>query len=130
MSDLPLYKLEDLDEEGWLEVNRLLLEHSWARIASMISEELQNLITERYVEVVKKVATKKKKRSGKKKSPLPLRKFIWMKRKVGRELRKSKNSTVEKIRELTTKIQRADLGIQNAARLKKEEERRAFVKIR
>ena len=28
MSDLPLCKLEDVDVEGWLEVNRLLSEHS------------------------------------------------------------------------------------------------------
>ena len=27
-SDLPLYKLQDLDDDRWMEVNRLLSEHS------------------------------------------------------------------------------------------------------
>ena len=53
-----------------------------------------------------------------------------MKRKAGKELKKSKNPSPEKIKEITRKIRLADLGIQNAARLKQEkEEKNAYERI-
>ena len=54
-----------------------------------------------------------------------------MKRKAGKELKKNKNLSPEKIKEILRKIRLADLGIQNAARLKQEkEERSAYERIK
>ena len=53
-----------------------------------------------------------------------------MKRKAGKELKKCKNSSLEKIKEITKKIKLADLGIQNDSRLKPEqEEKKAYEKV-
>ena len=46
-SDLPIYKIEELEEEDWKEVNRILSEQSWTGIADMSAETLQNLIIDR-----------------------------------------------------------------------------------
>ena len=43
-SDIPLYKIEELDEEDWNAVNRILSSQSWVRIAEMLAETLQKLI--------------------------------------------------------------------------------------
>ena len=88
----------------------------------MLAETLQELIIERYVEAIKQVAKKKTKKEGKRKTLIHLRKFIRMKRKAGKELKKSKNALSEKIKEITRKIRLADLGIQNTARQKQEKE--------
>ena len=103
-SDLLLYNLEEIDEEGWIEVNKILSNQSWVGIAEMKAELLQELIMKRYVEAINQVAKKKTKREGKKKTPIHLRKFIRMKRKAGKELKKSKNPSPEKIKEITRKI--------------------------
>ena len=59
-SELPLYNIEELEEEDWKEVNRILSEQSWIGIAVMSAEELQNLIVDIYVEAIKIVAKKDK----------------------------------------------------------------------
>ena len=61
-SDLPLYKIDEIDEDGWSEVNKILSSQSWAGIAEMEAETIQNLIMERYVEAIEQVAKKKTKR--------------------------------------------------------------------
>ena len=43
-----------------------------------------------------------------------------MKRKAGKELKKSKNASSENIKEITSKIRLADLGIQNETRKGRE----------
>ena len=48
-SDLPLYKIEEIDEEGWIEVNKILSNQSWVGIAEIKAEMIQELIMERYV---------------------------------------------------------------------------------
>ena len=97
----------------------------------MSAETLQNLIIDRYVEAIRKVAKKKTNKERKNKTPLHLRRFIRMKKKAGKQLRQIKNITEEKIKEITEKIRLADLGIQNASRFKQEkEERKAYKKIK
>merc|ERR1711989_235461 len=49
-SDLPLYKIEELEEEDWNRINKILFSQSWSGIAEMSAEELQELIVKRYVE--------------------------------------------------------------------------------
>ena len=93
----------------------------------MTVETLQNLIIERYVKAIRQVAKKKTKKERKKKTPFHLQRFIRMKKKAGIML---KNVSEEKIREITANTRAADLGIQNASRLKQEkEERNAYEKI-
>ena len=77
----------------------------------MSAEELQNLIIDRYVEPIKKVAKKKTNKKTKKKTLLHLRRFIRMKRKAGKQLRNSERLSEEKIKKITDKIRIADLGI-------------------
>ena len=130
-SDLPLYNLEDIGEEGWAEVNKILSNQSWEGIAEMAADKLQEMIMNRYVEAVSQVAKKKLRKPGKKKTPPHLRKFIRMKRKAGKLLKNKKNLTQEKIKEILKKIKLADLGIQNAARQKQErEEKSAYERIK
>ena len=124
-SDLPLYNLEDIGEEGWAEVNKILSNQSWEGIAEMAANKLQEMIMNRYVEAVSQVAKKKLRKPGKKKTLPHLRKFIRMKRKAGKQLKKKKNLSQEKIKEILRKIKLADLGIQNAARQKQEKEERS-----
>ena len=50
----------------------------------------------RYVEAINQVAKKKVRKTGKKKMPVHLRKYIRMKRKTGKELKKKKNLSPEK----------------------------------
>ena len=51
-------------------MNRILSEQSWIGIADMPAEELQNLIIDRYVGAIKKVAQKKTNKKTKKKTLL------------------------------------------------------------
>merc|ERR1711873_290066 len=57
--DLPLYEIEELEEEDWNRINKILFNQSWSGIAEMSAEELQELIVKRYVEAVDMVAEKK-----------------------------------------------------------------------
>ena len=57
----------------------------------MAADKLQEMIMNRYVEAVSQVAKKKLRKPGKKKTPPHLRKFIRMKRKAGKQLKKKKN---------------------------------------
>ena len=66
-SDLPLYNLEGIGEEGWAEVNKILSNQSWEGIAEMPADKLQEMIMNRYVEAVSQVAKKKLRKPGKKK---------------------------------------------------------------
>ena len=93
----------------------------------MSAKELLNLIIDRYVEAIKKVAGKKTNKERKKKTLLHLRRFIRMKKKAGKQLRELKNITKEKIKEIT-EIRVADLGIQNASRLKQEKKKKMHMK--
>ena len=119
-SELPFYKIEELEEEDWKKVNRIISEQSWIGIAEMPAEELQNLIIDRYVEAIKKIAQRKTNKKMKKKTPIHLKRFIRMKRKAGKQLRQLKNLTEEKIRKITERIRVANLGLQNAGRFKQE----------
>ena len=103
-SDLPLYKIEDLEEEDWNRINRILFNQSWSGIAEMSAEELQELIVKRYVEAIDIVAEKKTTKKVKKKTPIHLRRFIRMKRKAGKQLRNSERLSENKIKEITKKI--------------------------
>merc|ERR1712240_657408 len=119
-----------MGEEDWNKVNRILFNQSWAGIAEMSAEELQELIIKRYVEAIDIVAEKKTTKKVKKKTPIHLRKFIRMKRKAGKQLRNSERLSEEKIKKITDKIRIADLGMRNAARFKQEkEEKKAYEKI-
>merc|ERR1712240_185323 len=129
-SDLPLYKIEELEEEDWKRINSFLFNQSWSGIAEMPVEELQNMIINRYVEAINIVAEKKTTKKVRKKTPIHLRRFIRMKRKAGKQLRNSERLSGEKIKKITDKIRIADLGMQNAARFKQEkEEKKAYEKI-
>ena len=129
-SDLPLYKIKELEEEDWKRINSILFNQSWSGIAEMPAEELQNLIFNRYVDAINKVAEKKTTKRVRKKTPIHLRRFIRMKRKAGKQLRNSEKLSEEKIKKITEKIKIADLGMQNAARFKQEnEEKKPYEKI-
>ena len=65
--DLTLYNLEEIDEEGWIEVNKILSNQSWVGIAEIKAELSQELIMERYVEAINQVAKKKTKKKGRRK---------------------------------------------------------------
>merc|ERR1712177_2380 len=78
-SDLPLYKIEELEEEDWNRINKILFNQSWSGIAEMSAEELQELIVKRYVEAIDMVAEKKTTKKEKKRTPIHLRRFIRMK---------------------------------------------------
>ena len=65
-SDIQLYNLEEIDEEGWAEVNNILSNQSWVGIAEMKAESLQELIINRYVEAINKVADKKSRKTRRK----------------------------------------------------------------
>merc|ERR1711895_264431 len=110
-SDLPLYKIEELEEEDWDRINKILFNQSWTGIAEMSAEELQELIVSRYVEAVDKVAEKKTTTKKRKKTPIYMRRFIRMKRKAGKQLRNSEKLSEAKIKEITRKIWIADLGM-------------------
>ena len=130
-SDLPLYKIEELEEEDWSRINKILFNQSWTGIAEMTADELQELIVNRYVEAIDAVAEKKTTKKAKKRTPIHLRGFIRAKRKAGKKLRNSKKLTENQIKEITRKIWIADLGMQNAARFKQEqEEKKAYTKIK
>ena len=130
-SDLPLYKIEELEEEDWKLINSILFNQSWSGIAEMPAEELQNVIINRYIEAINRVAEKKTTKRVRKKTPIHLRRFIRMKRKAGKQLRNSERLSEEKIKKISDKIRIADLGMQNAARFKQEkEEKKAYEKIR
>ena len=81
-SDLPLYNLDEIGEEGWAEVNKILSNQSSEGVAEMKADELQEMVMNRYVEAVSQVAKKKVRKSGKKKTLPHLRKYIRMKRKA------------------------------------------------
>ena len=110
-------------------MNKILSNQSWEGVAEMKADVLQEMIMKRYVEAINQVAKKKVRKTGKKKMPVHLRKYIRMKRKAGKELKKKKNLSPEKkIKEIVRKIRLADLGIQNAARLNQEKEERCAYK--
>ena len=67
----------------------------------MPAKKLQNLIIDRYMEVIKKIAQRKTNKKMKKKTPIHLKRFIRMKRKAVKQLRQLKNLTEEKIRKIT-----------------------------
>ena len=81
-SDLPLYNLDEIGEEGWDEVNKILFNQSWEGVAEMKADVLQEMIMNRYVEAINQVAKKKVRKTGKKKTPVHLRKYIRMKTKA------------------------------------------------
>ena len=56
----------------------------------MKADELQEMIMNRYVEAVSQVAKKKVRKSGKKRTPVHLRKYMRMKRKAGKQLKRRK----------------------------------------
>ena len=127
-SELPLYKIDELGEEDWKQVNRILSEPSWIGIPEMPAKKLQNLIIDRYVEAIKKIAQRKTNKKMKKKTPIHLKRFIRMKRKAGKQLRQLENLTEEKIKKVTERIRVADVGLQNAARFKQEKEEKKLMK--
>ena len=45
-SDLLLYKIEEIDEEDWIEVNKIFLNQSWVGVTEMKAEMIQELIME------------------------------------------------------------------------------------
>merc|ERR1711867_424566 len=100
-SDLPLYKIEELEEEDWNRINKILFNQSLSGIAEMSAEELQELIVKRYVEAIDMVAKKKTTIKKKKRTPIHMQRFIRMKRKAGKQLRNSEKLSETKIKEIT-----------------------------
>ena len=77
-------------------MNKILSNQSWEGVAEMKADVLQEMIMNRYVEAISQVAKKKVRKTGKKKTPVHLRKYIRMKRKAGKQLKKKKNLSPEK----------------------------------
>ena len=117
---ISLYNLEKLSDQGWRNITRLLLEKDWGNIAKASVEELQTLIAETYEEGVTKYAELKKPHdSNKKKPPREIVKYLCIKKKASKKLRK-RLLTNEERHKLTNAIASCKRSIRNFYQNKEE----------